>query len=77
MQISMDFDLEGYGGAVDNDNIDDDGPHFSQYMADNSLPNNTTYLLWHGTDMQSGVGGIQIGMIDGSPSGFHFHNLLS
>ena len=67
--------LGGYGGAVDDDNIDDDGPNFSQYMADNSLPNDT-YPLWHGTDMRSGAGGRQIGMIDGSPSGFHFHNFF-
>ena len=52
-----------------------DGEDYSQYIADNSLPN-TTYPLWHGTDMRLGNGGRQIAMIDGSPSGFHFHNFF-
>ena len=58
--------LKGYG-ADPND--------YSKYLADGLGPMNT-FPLWHGTDMRSGVGGRMIGMTNGSPTGYHFHNFF-
>ena len=52
-----------------------DGEDYSLYVAAGLGPENT-YPLWHGTDMRLGNGGRMVGMKDGSPTGYHFHNFF-
>ncbi|KAL7429832.1 hypothetical protein ACHAXH_001372 [Discostella pseudostelligera] len=62
--------LRGQGHGLDG--------NFTAYWSENSLePDSGIYPTWTGADMRREAGGSQAKKVDGSPTGYHFHNFFT